>query len=127
MSNYTPLVSFKTEFEGDEVTMNLDQLSRETFMSWTPYMSLMDEDGKLDEVLTVKLIGEASTMLPIYVKDFRGLKDADGNAVSLDTVVEKVYFIQLVTEIVMQLIVISKVGQEGKDTEGKSAGLLPDD
>ncbi len=128
MSKYAPLVHFETEFENDVVTMDLDQLSRKTLLSWTPYMSEIDEDGKLNEEMTIKLVGEAAEILPEYVQNFSGLKDMDGNAIQIETVIEKIYFIELVSEMVMELIEISQIGkkvevdEKAEDAEGKSDG-----
>jgi len=124
MSNYSPLVKFETEFEGDKITMQLDQLTREVFLGWSPYMNLMDEDGNLDQEMTLKLVNESASMIPQFVKDFRGLKDANGDAIPLQTVVDKVYFIEIVTVIIMKLIEISRMGKgvEAEEVEGKSEG-----
>lgn len=126
MSKYSPLTRFETTFEDDTVTMNLKQLSRKTFLSWMPYLSKVERvevDGeivaRMDEESTMKLVNEAADILPQHVLDFRGLRDVDGNAVDLATVISEVYFLPLVSEIVSKLIDIAQVQ---KQDEGKSAG-----
>jgi len=123
MSRYTPLVEFQTVFEEDTVTMELDQLTRKQFLSWMPYMSEVDDEGKLSTENTMKLVNEAADLIPEYVKNFKGLKDMDGVAITLETVVKKVYFMTLVSEIVMELIQNSQVGKgievpDEKNSEG---------
>ena len=129
MSRYTPLVEFQTVFEDDIVKMQLDQLSREIFLGWMPYMSKVDKDGNLSIEDTLKLINDAADILPEHVKDFKGLKDANGDAVSIETIVDKVYFMPLVSEIVMRLIEICQIGkgkEEKAELEGKSVGPQPE-
>jgi len=120
MSKYTPTVRFETVFENDTVTMDLKQLSRKTFLGWMPYFSKTDEDGKLTPEDTLNLVNEAAEIIPSHVVDFKGLRDANGDAISLKTVVDEVYFIELVSQIVMRLIEICQVG---KGTEVKSEEL----
>jgi hypothetical protein len=126
MSKYVPQVRFETEFDGDQISMNLQQLRRGTFMDWMPFLSKMDpETQQLSPADTIELITHASIAVTEYVTDFSGLKDAHGNAVDIKTVCEEVFFMELVSEIIMKLIEISGVGQ-GKevreDNEGKSEG-----
>jgi hypothetical protein len=128
MSKYSPLVNFETEFEGDTVKMQLKHLSRKTFLGWMPYFSKVEkiDDGegntvvKLDEETTLNLVNDAADILPQHVKDFKGLKDTNGDPVSIDVVIEDVYFMELVSEIVVKLIEMARVGKE--TTEGKSEG-----
>ena len=119
MSNYSPLVDFEIEFEGDTIKMRLKQLTRDVFLAWMPHLSNVDENGALSAEATLKLIAEAGDVLPKFVKDFKGLKDADGNAVGIDVVVSEVYFMQLMSDIVRKLIEISQVSDA---QEGKSGG-----
>jgi len=111
MSKYTPTVKFEIVFEDDTVTMKLKQLSRKTFLGWMPYFSKTDADGKLSSEDTLKLVNEAADIIPDHVTDFEGLRDANGNAIPLDIVVNEVYFIELISQIVMKLIEICQVGQ----------------
>ena len=121
MSKYTPMVEFETVFEGDTVKMKLKQLSRKTFLGWMPYFAKTDENGKLSPEDTLKLVNEAADILPEHVVEFKGLKDTDGNAIDLAVVVEEVYFIELVSEIVMRMIEICSVGKGIEEV--KSDGL----
>ncbi len=126
MSGYMPTVRFETEFEDDRITMTLRMLERKVFMNWMPYFSKLDDDGNLtNQEDIIKLVNESADMLPDYVNDFTGLKDANGNAVDLKAVIRDVYFIQLVSTIVAELIKISQMSKtEGDDL--KSDGPLQD-
>jgi hypothetical protein len=130
MSNYVPTVRFETEFEGDIISMELRQLTRKTFLDWTPFLSKMDDEGKLSEEDTIKMVNVAADILPEYVSDFKGLKDANGNPISIETVSTEVYFMDLVSILVTKLMEISQVGKGVKDDEeiekGKSEGQPPE-
>jgi len=120
MSKYTPMVEFQTVFEEDTVTMKLKQLSRKTFLGWMPYFSKTDAKGNLSPEDTLLLVNEAADILTEHVVDFKGLRDVNGDAIALEIVVEEVYFIELVSLIVMRLIEICQVGkgvEEGKSEE----------
>lgn len=124
MSKFTPSVRFVTEFEEDTVTMNLNRLKTDTFMSWSPFFENIDAGGSMPPFDAVRLVDHVRKELGQYVHNFDGLKDAEGKSVSLATMVAEAYFFELVQEIVGELIIISKL-RKGEEDEGKSAGPQP--
>jgi hypothetical protein len=106
VSNYVRSVPFKTLFDGDEVTARIRPVSRADVLSMTPKMTA--------EGLNIMTSADAvAGLLPKYVDEFAGLKDAAGAAVTLETVCEDAYFSQLVVEIGTALV---KTGQIPKST-----------
>ena len=128
MSKFSPTVHFETEFEGDAVSMDLRSISREDFFKWMPYFDKIDDEGNLPQAESLKLVNDSAGMLPRYVDNFRGLKDTGGVEVTMQQAVDTVYFMGLVTVILMRLIKISQVEKvkpderEQDSDEGKSGG-----
>lgn len=93
MSRYLPTHLFKTSFDGDEVTMRLRPLT-------------------LEDALRLQNVADAAERAKIvasYVEDLTGLKDGNGNAVTVETVFGVVYFLGLVEAIVNELLRVSVV------------------
>lgn len=123
MSNFTPLVKRKFTFEGDEVEVVFSRLKRKHIFKLIPQIvSLKKEigdsdiqdaplDDKLDLVMAVaEGIGDKAKD---YIRSMTGLKDLEGNEVSIDEVMENSYFSDLYLEIVMAMI-DSSIGLSGK-------------
>ena len=101
MSNFTPLVTRKYTFEGDEVVVTFARLKRKHMMELLPHLGdLKVKDlKKLTNVLNI-----AADFLPEYITSLQGLKDSEGKEISTAVVCEEVYFMQLAIEILMDLI-----------------------
>lgn len=132
MSNFTPLVEFSTQFDGDTVTMKLGRLKKKHMVRLLPkFLESIDDDNSTESEGGFKLnilkmmqdeteIAElAAEFIGEYVHEFKGLKDADGNAISLETVVEQNYFQDLMSSILKELISISSPSQQDMDSLGK--------
>jgi len=124
MSGFTARVHFTTEFDGDTVSMQLGRLSTRHIMQMMPHFEdALDSENKpglkfaLNSELEVSRV--ATEFLPEYVYDFSGLKDSDGNAVSLETAISAWYFNQLISSILRKLMEISKPSIEEADALGK--------
>ena len=100
------------------------------------YMKEMQSSGMLSEtvdkedaVITIdmaamvesenEVVDVANEFLAEYINDMTGLKDANGNAINKETVIENAYFQTLVAEIIGQLMNISKPDQQQVDDLGK--------
>ena len=120
MSNFTPHITFETDFEGDHITAKLSRLKRKDMTTVARYVDV-DEEGNLAGGLDVEqMIEFAAEVLPRYVEEFKGLKDADGNAISIETVVDEAYFLPLVTELVSALFDASGMkAADEKNSEGQ--------
>ena len=120
MSSFTPLVKFETTFENDTITMTLKRLKRKAMMSLTPYLNA-DGDGKINEM---ELMNVSADMLPEHVVSFGGLKDAEGNSISIEAMCEEAYFISLQADIVSKLFEITQLRKgDVKNLQGQQDTL----
>lgn len=109
MSNFIPNLRFETEFEGDKVSVTLKPLTRATYMR----MVNINVETK-DKSFTEKgaaLIDSASEILHEHIVEVTGLRDANGDAVSVDTMLESIYFRELNLEIYGFLVEGSNLGK----------------
>ena len=125
MSSFTPLVKFETTFENDTITMSLKRLKRKAMMKLTPYLIANEESvstkGKISEM---ELMNVSADMLPEHVVNFKGLKDADGNEISLEAMCEEAFFIPLQAGIISELFEITKLREEdAKNSQGQQDTL----
>lgn len=124
MSNFTPLVEYKTNFDGDNITMQLQRLKRKDIMKVAPYLNGdIGEDGEMtmsfeNQIQFAEVMAE---VLPGSVKSFIGLKDTEGNAIDIGNAIEEAYFQDLISEIMGKLFAISKPSEaELKNSEAES-------
>lgn len=89
MSGYVRSTKFATTFEGHEVTATLAPLS------FPDSLRLQGNDVN-SELEAARVIAE---ILPTYVKDWKGPKDAEGNEVTIQEVCGTAYFGELVVEL----------------------------
>jgi hypothetical protein len=118
MSNFTPLVNQEFEFEGDTIKVTFSRLLRKHMLAAMPLMKKLadaqdkeDEQGKQDVINDI--LNEIVDVIPEYVKSFEGLNDAEGDAISIETVCSEFYFMKLAAEITTSVLVASS-GTEGK-------------
>ncbi len=113
MSKFTPTAEYSTEFEGDTVTMKIGRMKRADQQTLVPFIGDVDEHGVAK--MTFKdqaVMGNAMMeLLPKYVTDFAGLKDASGDAITLKDAIEEVYFQGLISQILAELLVLSNIGK----------------
>lgn len=121
MSNFTPLVKKDYEFAGDKVYVSFSRLKRKDMLNIMPLMSAISKSQKEgnDDANTEAVSAMINTvldLLPGYVSSFTGLKTADGEDISIEQASESMYFIDLTTDIVTDLIDESLVlqGKGGK-------------
>jgi hypothetical protein len=72
-------------------------------------MQSSDDDAVKSEAIG-EMLAESLEFLPKYVKEINGLVDAEGTPVSIETVADDMYFVQLATEIVTDLMSESSLG-----------------
>lgn len=109
MSGFTPTVRYETDFGDDHITMSLKRLKRKDFMKLSPYMGEPDGEGNMRITFQsqLEMMNVIGTQVPEYVENFQGLTDANGQALGIETVVEEVYFQDLLGEIIQELMRIS--------------------
>jgi hypothetical protein len=109
MSNFTPLVEKEYEFEGDTVKVEFARLRREDVMALMPLMRNMSTDAENMPAA----IGMMIDLLPKYIRSMKGLKNADGEALDVETLAGEVYFLDLATDIATDMFDSSMVMRGG--------------
>lgn len=99
MSRYIPQQRFETDFQGDMVSMLLKPLRYGHLMRVLPALEAGDGGGSF--------VSQLQEILPEYVSDFSGLKDADGNALPFSLVLEQSFFAELMMAIGTKVIELS--------------------
>lgn len=98
MSGYVRSTKFEGEFEGEKVTCTLAPLSQ-------PDLLRLNRSEVADDNDAAKVLLE---VVPPYVKDWAGPKDADGGEVSVVEVFQAAYFIELALAIGRKLVEASQ-------------------
>ena len=116
MSNFTPLVKKQYKFEDDDVTVEFSRLKRKHVLTILPKAQEMErqDDRHKQTLLQNELLNEVLDILPDYVAVFTGLRDAAGGEIDFSSAVNEIYFIDLISDIAMDVI------QESLTVEGAS-------
>ena len=117
MSGYTPKEKFELEFEGDIITYSLSRMTRKEVMVLTPYFMKVKTDESEE---AMNAMDKVIDMLPDHVSEFKGLKDAGGNALSFESMFNQSYFIRVVKDMAANLMQISWISKEKGGDEKKS-------
>lgn len=123
MSNYIPSDTVTIEWQGDIITCEMEPVTNEDFAKLMPYFQENDNGDMVlrfeDKADFARISGE---LLPAYVTGFTGLTDARGNPVDFDTVLNKLYFVKLKSELVNRLFALSTpTGDDEKKSDEPSA------
>lgn len=116
MSKFTPSVTKHYQFDGDNVTVELNRLSKAAMFSLSPYIG----DGSEDSVDVEGMLKKGTDHVAGHIKSMTGLKDADGEEISVHTMVSSAYFITLVSKILVDLFEISQPTED----DAKNSGAL---
>ena len=98
MSNFTPLVTKEYDFDSDHVTVTFSRLRRRDMLSAMPkflQLTKLGEDDPARGELITDVLNDIADKIPEYVKSIDGLIAKDGTAVTIDTVVDDMYFMRL--------------------------------
>lgn len=121
MSNFTPLVTKKFEFDGDTVTVRFARMKRKHFVKMMPFFMRFKEDAtkigspeeggeETEESMQAKLnlidgvFDQLGDKMSEYVRTVEGLRDAAGNEVDVDTMLEDSYFLELQLELITAML-----------------------
>lgn len=120
MSQFTPTLHYETEFDGDKITCEMRRLKRKHMLELISVLkSESSAAGETEAKLTSmsQLAEAASRILPecLVDKKLSGLKDKDGNALSLDQIIEEAYFAPLIVKLVMFLFANSSIAKGSED------------
>lgn len=97
MSRYMPTFSRKTTFDGDEVTAVFKQVPKSLMMQASELVEM--RDGKAQprsDVSVERTMKHVDDVVRDSLNSLSGLKDSEGNAISIETVLRDSYFIDLV-------------------------------
>jgi hypothetical protein len=122
MSNFTPTVSKTYKFEGDTITVEFSRLKRMDVLMMMPKVQQaaalqIEKDEAGAATLNNEVLNDLLTVLPDYVKKFDGLTYENGEPIKFEDAVNEMYFIDLITDIGMDVMNSSMVveGAEGKN------------
>jgi len=107
MSNFTPTVSKQYEFDGDTVNVVFSRLLRKDMLTVLPiFLKLNKAEEDTDEYREGinDILNALADVLPNYVVSLDGMNDKAGKAITIDQVVNEMYFMQLCALIAMDLI-----------------------
>jgi hypothetical protein len=107
MSGYVRKTKFEGEFDGEKVTCMLAPLS------FADLLQMTGSDIKTDDEATQIM----AKLLPNYVTELVGPKDAAGEQVPLNEVCSAAYFTGLVVDIGLRLAEAAKVTRPKKPSE----------
>lgn len=124
MSNYRRRWVYATNFEGDHITMKLSGMKRKHLAQLSKYIGAGSDGGisvSFDNQLEAFEV--FAEILPDLVEDFRGLKDFEKHQdIPLEVVLEDMYFINLVSEIIEQIMDASVMSNKEVKSLKKSQG-----
>lgn len=105
MSKYVKSIRVETQFEGDTVVAVFRPMDYPTALKFqslvekAPTVVVTDDDGRQRETVqpTAEMADFFRDATAAHLESLTGLKDANGEAVSKDEVLQGAYFISLVT------------------------------
>lgn len=123
MSNFTSTFVFESDFDGDHVIVELQRLTNDQVNKLSPFFSKLDGgELKIRFADQMEIIGILGQILPGCVVRLEGLKDKAGNALTLDKIIGRVYFMALFQAWLGALLKHSFLSEdEGKKSEAQPA------
>jgi hypothetical protein len=124
MSQYKRSFVYATNFEGDNVTMRLQGMKRRHLQMLSKYIH-QDAEGGISVTFENQLeaFDVFADILPECVTEFKGLTDFDlKKPIPLEVVLEDMYFINLVSEIIQQIMSASTMKSKEVKQLKKSQG-----
>lgn len=122
-TKYVPNIIYTTEFQGEKVVVNMEPLDRATFML---VQSKLAEHGvdSIEKARNVDLntfTSVGSEVLKKCLKKIDGLTDAAGTAVTVDTVLDKMFFNTLVLDLFHELFTRATLGKASSSESGEKS------
>ncbi len=112
MSNFTPLVEREYDFDGDHIKVTFARLTRKDMLASMPAFLKLDkaEEGSDDYNAAINdVLNNISDSMPNYIRSFEGLTNAEGEQITIDTVVNEMYFMVLCAQIATDMMKESSV------------------
>lgn len=122
MSSFTPLVTREYTFENDTISVSFSRLKVKHMLVLAPLITRIEEriqmltseaeeaDSSANVLSLVEILEKCGGVVKDCVKGFTGLNDADGNALSIETICEEPYFTKLFMEILFDIMRDSSLG-----------------
>ncbi len=124
MSGFTKTVKEQTTFDGDTINYEFKRLKKPTVLYIAKHAE-QQEDGTYqitqEKMFDIVNSDEFNNALVESIVKFDGLKDAEGQALNFSDIIQEMYFVELVTEMVQKIMTASTVQGE---MEKNSAGSL---
>ena len=123
MSKYTSKFKYEYDFEDDTVKVSSTRLKRKDFLKLTPFI---ETDDKGEVRMTFhdqnKFVDICADLLPKYIVSMTGLNDEDGVPITLETVIEETYFMDITSEMINRLFSSANMSskKERKNLDGQS-------
>jgi len=113
MSKFTKSFRVELDFEGDHLVLVMERMKRKDALKLVPYMGAPDADGTVNISFgdQITVMNVAADLLPKYVKSLTGLVDEDGEAMTIEMIVDEAYFLTLIGQILNHLMVKSFIGE----------------
>lgn len=118
MGNFTRSLTHELEFDGDNIKITIKPLKRKDLLKLTPHVPT----DQTNQEQLFKFVEAAAPILPDYIESIEGIKDANGEDVPLEHIIEDVYFIQVASQILGWLFDTCAVGKEQEKNLEKSPG-----
>ena len=109
MSKFTKSLVETFDFDGDKVTITFKRLKRKHLIALSPHMTT---SGDIEFKDQVKFMDAAAEVLPDIIESMTGLVDADGNALTVEEMVDEMYFVPLVSDLMGKVMEQSFVKDE---------------
>lgn len=96
MSNFTPNIEFDTEFDGDKVKFVMKRLTNAQMMKiGAEAVNASKEQNTTAILSSIQTLVGSREILKDRIESVEGLKDKNGNAISIDVLLDNAYFMQL--------------------------------
>src|SRR5262245_52505154 len=105
MGKYVPEIQFSTTWDGDGITATMEPMSREDFMQLA---ATRGPDLTLDET---RVMAAVEDILKRRLRTLVGVRDGNGNAVQKEEILNRIYFVALVSELFAALKEGSTLGK----------------
>lgn len=114
MGRYTPTVTFETEFDGDQIKVEMRRMTSAQSMRLAPFLRPGQEGGIMALTMEDKigLFKESMTILPECIIGISGVKTPTGEAVDQQTILREEYFGPLVARIMQHLMLVSRAKED---------------
>jgi hypothetical protein len=121
MGNFSPLVKKSYTFQGDNVHVEFARLKRKDMLLLMPLLKKVSTSQAVDDSEHAEAVSEminvALDFMPTYIHSLKGLLQSDGEQIDVNTLCSEMYFIDLASDILTDIIEESIVIHGGADSK----------